>query len=172
MLVFSVFSSSLIDQTVNWVMKTKIYCLISNFKKVKFSPEHEIIVGCHHDQGWSLTVGFSLLDCLAYLSSALELLLPPISQTAWASCVRSLSGECVTYKRVQPVSAWRQVWGYLRKVLKHAWWQDDRTTSKRERRGEGEVSEKAVYYEEKVKEKVCEVGFFFSFRQWRKWCEW
>lgn len=43
------------------------------------------------------------------------------------------------YKREQPVSVWRSVCCYLRKVLKHTQWQDDRMTLKKkkgkERRG-------------------------------------
>lgn len=152
--------------TVHWFIKL-IYCLINNLNKVVVRPLNEIIVGCH-DGGWSVTLGFSLLDCLVFLCP-LELLLPPISQTARASIVCSLSGDCVMYKRVQPVSLWRQVWGYLRKVLKHAWWQDDKTTLKRERRGRegGEVSEEAVWGREGEKAGLCSFN-----KQWRKWCEW
>lgn len=39
------------------------------------------------------------------------------------------------YKREQPVSVWRSVRCYLRKVLKHAQWQDDRMQLKKSKGG-------------------------------------
>lgn len=95
--------------------------------KVKVQTLNKIIVGFH------IEIRSVRFLCL------LVWFIPPLWSfccfiPAWA-CIVCISRSCVMYKWVPPVSVWRQVWGYLRKVLKHAWWQDDRTTVKGERRG-------------------------------------
>lgn len=127
-------------------IKKIINCLI-NYK------DSEIILGCY-DAGWSVH---------------LWLISPELfSQATWTSIVCSLPSNSVIYKREQPVSVWRSVWCYLRKVLKHAQWQDDR----KKRRGERSVKRRCEEEDEnnkvRRKEKVCKLGFW-SFKQEMIW---
>lgn len=95
----------------------------------------------------------------------------PISQTTW-HLLSAVFQATVWHKREQPVSVLRSVWCYLRKVLKHARWQDERMTMKRERRGEMERWWKGVQWkhsgERKMKmtrwarKKRCEVGLIWN----------